>query len=250
MLRDATPNDLTLIRDLLLGANDSPYELEAVVEEKVLGNGISGPPRVRLHGEEGVAVSCGKHLRLLAVARDQRGRGIGTALLSDSGATVIAAEPGNYFLPGVLERDVPFFTRNGYVERGFTWNLAATVSSAGPRMQTIPASDRRFLAFVEKEFGKIWAFEASRALSAIYMENIGFAVVEANNRGLGTFGPTGVAKQHRGQGHGRTLLRAALAELASLGYARVTIPWTDAIEFYRKSCGAEPAHRFVTLALP
>lgn len=250
MLRDAIREDLPLIRNLLRGANDSPYDLEKVAEEKIFGHGFSGPPKVRLHGEEGVAVSCGKYLRLLAVARDQRGRGIGAALLRDSNASVIAAEPGNYFLPGVLERDAPFFIRHGYEERGFTWNLDATVSSAGERMQTIPVGDRQFLAFVEREFGRIWRFEASRARSAIYLENIGFAVIEANNRGLGTFGPTGVAKEHRGKGYGRTLLRGAVAELATLGFDRVTIPWTDAIEFYRKSCGAEPAYRFVTLARP
>jgi len=52
------------------------------------------------------------------------------------------------------------------------------------------------------------------------------------------FGPTGVAEPLRGSGLGRDLLRASLADLRELGYSRVVIPWTDAIDFYRKSCGA------------
>lgn len=252
MIRNATRDDLPLIRRLLLRANDYPYDVQAVAEEKCFGRGASGEPRVRLHGQAGVAVTCGQYLRLLAVDREQRGRGIGTALLGDSNASVIAAEAGNYFTPGVLEKDAGFFKKHRYEERASTWNLEAPVIARvtvpNEDVPNVAASDPRFLAFVEREFGRIWAFEASRARSAIYIENIGFAVIEANNRGLGTFGPTGVAKRHRGKGYGRTLLLAALAELGNLGYRHATIPWTDAIDFYRKSCGAEPAHSFVTLA--
>ena len=38
----------------------------------------------------------------------------------------------------------------------------------------------------------------------------------------------------------------SLEELAATGFSRAIIPWTDAISFYRKACGAEPAHRFLT----
>jgi hypothetical protein len=44
------------------------------------------------------------------------------------------------------------------------------------------------------------------------------------------------------------LLNASLADLRRLGYERAVIPWTDAIDFYRKACGAEVGARFVTLA--
>jgi len=54
-------------------------------------------------------------------------------------------------------------------------------------------------------------------------------------------------KSIRGRGIGRDLLLQALAELHALGYERAIIPWTDALEFYRKSCGAEAAHQFVAL---
>ena len=107
------------------------------------------------------------------------------------------------------------------------------------------------LDFIEQHFGKIWRFECSRALGIVTTEEngelTGFAAYEANNRGLGVFGPTGVMKSIRGRGIGRDLLLQALAELHALGYERAIIPWTDALEFYRKSCGAEAAHQFVAL---
>ena len=65
------------------------------------------------------------------------------------------------------------------------------------------------------------------------------------DRGLGFFGPTGVAKSMRGRGIGCHLLLASLHDLFALGYSRAIIPWTDALDFYRKCCGAETAYRFV-----
>jgi GNAT superfamily N-acetyltransferase len=249
VIRDATAADLPLIREILTEANDAPYDIGPVLEEKCFGPGVAGPPRVRIWEEDGLAVSCGKFLRLLAVRRERRGRGIGTALLRDTSPAVIAAEPGNYFLPGVPERDAGFFLRRGYAETAATWNLHVdlqTVPRSGPDLR---ASVNDVADFVKGEFGSIWAFEVARSAVAILIPGVAFAVIEANNRGLGTFGPTGVAKAHRGKGHGRTVLLAALAELGRLGYTRGIIPWTDATEFYRRSCGAEPAHRFLTLAV-
>ena len=68
-------------------------------------------------------------------------------------------------------------------------------------------------------------------------------------RGLGFFGPTGVAKHLRGRGYGRELLLASLADMREKGYERAIIPWTDALEFYRKSCGATIHERFATFLL-
>jgi GNAT superfamily N-acetyltransferase len=252
VIRDATPADFPLIREILLGANDAPYDIAPVLEEKVFGPGFAGTPRVRIAENAGVAVSCGKHLRLLGVTRERRGRGVGTALLRDSNAAVIGAEAGNYFLPGVPLRDEPFFVKRGYERTALTWNLHAKLWSAGDPARDAPhdllvAIDSRFLDFVRREFGNIWAFEAAKGAAGFLIPDVAFAVIEANNRGLGTFGPTGVAKAHRGKGHGRAVLQAALAALARRGYERAVIPWTDALEFYRRSCGAEPAHQFATL---
>ena len=106
------------------------------------------------------------------------------------------------------------------------------------------------------ECGAIWRFEASKAFDAdpptIFIEEVdgeiaGFAAHDVNNRGLGFFGPTGVKESMRGRGIGCRLLHASLADLGRLGYQRVVIPWTDALSFYAKCCGAQPAHEFIRL---
>lgn len=254
MIRTAHPSDLPALRELFARANDAPYDLALVAEEKCFGEGIAGPPRVRVVERDGrvvgAAVTCGKWLRVLAVDRDYRRQGIGTALLEDADAKVIGAEPGNYFTPGVL--DGTFFEKRGYKETAHTWNLE--VSTAGFEVRAARATDReRTLAFIEREFGKIWRFEAAKAETIFIEEHdgeiAGFAAHDANNRGLGFFGPTGVRKDLRGRGIGCRLLHSSLADLRRLGYERAVIPWTDALDFYDRCCGAKPANRFMTLAI-
>ena len=256
MIRTASPADLPALRELFARSNDTPYDLTVVAEEKCFGEGIAGAPRVRVVERDGrvvgAAVTCGKWLRILAVHREYRRQGIGTALLEDANARVIAAEPGNYFIPGVL--DGSFFARRGYRETAHTWNLE--VATAGFHAEATRAVDKeRTLSFIEREFGRIWRFEAAKAFDSreptIFIEEhdgeiAGFAAHDVNNRGLGFFGPTGVKKELRGRGIGCRLLHASLADLRRLGYERAVIPWTDALEFYDKCCGARPAHRFTT----
>lgn len=262
MIRNATIDDLPALRAFFARANDAPYDLQTVVEEKCFGHGFSGPPLTRVYGDfEGAVVTCGKFVRVLAVDRDERGRGIGTALLHDAearGASVIGTEAGNYFTPGVFESAAAFFEQRGYTRTAETWNLKTSVgrASARPSEAHRPAhQDRdRVLSFITREFGKIWAFEAGKAFErddpTIFITTdgddiTGFAAHDVNNRGLGFFGPTGVMKTMRGRGLGCKLLLASLADLSRLGYGEAVIPWTDALDFYRKCCGAVPAHRFV-----
>jgi GNAT superfamily N-acetyltransferase len=258
MIRRATAKDLPRLRELLASANDAPYDIATVAEEKCFGLGFEGEAVATVHGDfDGMAVTCGKHLRLIAVNRQRRRRGIGRALLRDAesrGAQVIAAEPGNYFTPGVVASDhasLAFFQSLGYGETARTQNLEAELSGA---QAILPArSDRRedVLNFIEHYFGPIWRFEASLGATIFYVEHqgqiAGFSTHDANNRGLGFFGPTGVAPQWRGRGFGRQLLLASLADLHRLGYSRAVIPWSEAVEFYRKACGATIAHHFVIL---
>jgi len=271
VIRNASRKDLPAITELFARANDAPYDLAVVAEEKCFGRGIGGEPVVRVIGNiDAVAVTCGKWLRLIVVDRDKRGHGLGTLLLTDAKAQRIAAEPGNYFTPGVVTSDeaaIAFFKKRGYVEGARTTNLHVRhpERSEGPLLRNSGAKEvlrcaqddeKRTLDFIAKEFGRIWRFEVSRAFDAdpptIFIaeedgEIAGFAAHEVNNRGLGWFGPTGVAKRFRGKGIGRTLLLASLGDLRRLGYERAVIPWTDAIDFYRRACGAEVAHEFVAL---
>jgi len=267
VIHTACVHDLPRLRALFVRANDAPYDLAAVAGEKCFGPGVSGEPVVRVYGDyEGAAVICGRYLRVLAVDRDARRRGIGSALLADAeehGADVIAAEPGNYLTPGVVDTDEgsrAFFVTHGYIETRWTHNLSVTtpaVPSGGTRRPS-PGEAERVLAFVEREFGRIWRFEAAKAfdedeLPRIFVtesegEITGFAVHDVNNRGLGFFGPTGVVRAMRGHGLGCALLRDSLADLHRLGYPRAVIPWTDALDFYRKCSGAEAAHRFIAYA--
>jgi GNAT superfamily N-acetyltransferase len=254
VIRDLSSRDLPRIRELLSRANDIPYDLERVSDEKCFGEGYEGQPQTRVFGDfEGIAVTCGKYLRILAVDRERRRRGVGSALLQDAeslGARIVAAEPGNYFTPGVLESMVPFFTKRGFHETARTHNLFVDELPSGVPNGFVHERDR-VLDFIEQHFGPIWRFEASRGATIFSIEHegriAGFSTHEANNRGLGSFGPIGVAEKLRGHGFGRQLLLASLGDLKRLGYHRAVIPWTDAIEYYRKICGAKIAHRFVVV---
>jgi GNAT superfamily N-acetyltransferase len=264
VIRTATRADLPRIIELFANANDAPYDLGVVAEEKCFGAGVSDETNVSVFGDfAGVAVTCGKSLRILAVDRKKRWSGVGSALLRDAvsrGARIAAAEAGNYFTPGVVTTDTPaidFFTKRGFRETANTYNLVAELGVESGELgvgvnRTTPQTRDRVLAFIEREFGRIWRFEASNAGDNLFYVEVdgniaGFAAHDANNRGLGFFGPTGVARAHRSRGLGAALLRASLADLHRLGYKRAIIPWTDALEFYRKACGATVAARFVTL---
>jgi GNAT superfamily N-acetyltransferase len=259
MIRNATREDLPALRDLFSRANDTPYDVAVVAEEKCFGDGIAGAPVTRIMEEEGeiiaAAVQCGKWLRVLVVDREHRRRGLGSQLIGD--ATVIAAEPGNYFVPGVPMRDEgarAFFRARGFREGAVTWNLDVALGTFQQPDGVERVDDESVLDFVEREFGRIWRFEAAKAFGRdippafVTEENgamTGFAVHDVNNRGLGWFGPTGVSKSMRGRGLGGKLLLASLTDLQRLGYEKAIIPWTDALDFYRKVCGAIPAEQFI-----
>lgn len=254
VLRDATPSDLPLIREIFARGNDVPYDLAAVAEEKCFGDGFDGTPRVRISGEHGVAVTCGKTLRILCVGREHRGRGIGSALLADSGAQVIGSEAGNYFVAGVPAGSpiVNWLTTRGYREKSRSSDLVVDDLDrfSAPANVERWTGEAPVLHWIEQQFGPVWRFEVARATAFVLRDGrriAGFAALEGNNRNLGTFGPTGVAREFRGRGFGTLLLHASLAELHRLGYARAIIPWTGAIDFYRKACGARVALDLVTL---
>jgi GNAT superfamily N-acetyltransferase len=254
----ATPDDLPRLRQLFAAANDTPYDLARVAEEKCFGRGVSGAPVVTVFGDfAGVAVTCGKYLRLLAVHPLHRHQGVATQLLRDAvqrGARVVGAEGGNYFTPGAPLELAGFFEKFGR-KTAETQNLIALHGGQALLPVLLAQGQARVpvLHFIRREFGEIWHFEASNARALHYIEHdneiAGFAAHDANNRGLGFFGPTGVAKRLRGRGYGRQLLLASLADMRACGYEQAIIPWTDALDFYEKSCGATIHRRFATFLL-
>lgn len=249
----ATPADLPRLRELFANANETPYDLVRVAEEKCFGDGVAGAPVTTVFGDFlGCSVTCGRFLRILAVHREHRGRGIATELLRDAyarEARVVGAEAGNYFTPGVPVAMSGFFEKFGR-KTAETQNLIC--ATEGEPLE--PTTNReRVLDFIEQEFGKIWRFEASRAEAIHSIEDhgviAGFAAHDGNNKGLGWFGPTGVAKQFRGRGYGIRLVRASLADMRSKGRDHAIIAWTDALGYYAKACAATIHERFATFLI-
>ena len=253
----ATRDDLPRLEELFAHANDTPYDLVRVAEEKCFEDGVSGPPVTTIFGDFlGVSVTCGKYLRLLAVHRAHRGRGIATQLLRDAyarGGRVVGAEGGNYFTPGAPLSMSGFFEKFGR-KTAETQNLTCVTPSVseGPG-RAEGAMRERVLQFVRREFGEIWFFESKRTQALHYLnhnnEIAGFAAHSANNRPLGFFGPTGVAKHLRGRGYGARLLLASLADMRAQGFDAAIIPWTNALDFYAKVCGAVVHERFATFLI-
>jgi GNAT superfamily N-acetyltransferase len=274
-LRPAAKNDLPHIVELLGHANDIPYDLPRVAEEKCFGEGIGGSPQTILawSGDTllGIAVTCGKSLRILAVHKDHRRKSIGSILLREAERTigtlqvVVGAEAGNYFIPGIprdSEAMQRFFHLNGYMRLSdeavdLTVSLANVPHVEDPRIRRGSAAERdEVVHFVEQNFARAWALETKRAFEnrepTVFLarENgklVGFSAHDANNRGLGFFGPEGILPEVRGHGIGKLLLLSSLADLRKRGFKNTIIAWAAAHGFYRRVCGAEIAHRFTML---
>jgi mycothiol synthase len=280
-LAPATARDLPGIIELLRDANDTSYDLAAVAEEKCFGAGVGGSPRPLLATLEGrlvgVVVSCGRSVRILAVERRHRRRQVGSILLreaekqiGESGQTVAdaGAEAGNYFIPGIPAEDEGarrFFHLHGYEPLPEEpVNLLVSLRN-NPRIDAPPITPVRraradergtVLAFAQKIFARAWRLEAERAFEhaepTLFVAEqdgkiVGFSAHDANNRGLGFFGPAGVVKEHRGRGLGRDLLLASLRDLRRMRFTETIITWAAAHDFYRRACGAEIASRYLRL---
>ena len=99
--------------------------------------------------------------------------------------------------------------------------------------------------FCEEHFAVTWADEATCGLSNkpvttyIAVENkkiIGFGSYECTRRDY--FGPTGVAKEHRGRNIGKALLLVCLEGLRDMGYAYAVIGGVGPKDFYARVVGA------------
>lgn len=271
--REAGEHDLPAIRRLLAPANHTPWDLNRVAREKCFEPGPNGPPVTIVAEEEGtlvgIATSTSHALRLLAVLPDRRRKGLGSALFRRSlrngpGRFSIYGEAGNYFLPGVPESDqvtLAFFRSLGLDEESesavnlvFALDGNPMLPNDSPAVveRASPAERDGILEFAAEHFGSAWAWEVSRALentppTLFIVRNdegrlAGFSAHDANNRGLGFFGPMGVDPGHRGRGSGRALLLASLVDLRRLGHGEAVISWAANAGFYEEVAG--PARRF------
>jgi phosphoribosylglycinamide formyltransferase-1 len=131
-----------------------------------------------------------------------------------------------------------------------------------------PASaDERTLAWIDEVFGGFWSSEACAGLNVVARRAgapIGFVTIEpkgltfswleglAREPDVGVVGPFGVALEERGRGLGSPLLRLALNELRTRGYARALIPAVGEERlraYYADAVGAHVAESFERASL-
>lgn len=280
--------ELAAARTLL--ARACPYDRAAeVAEEKLLEAAPEGAPHAfgaYLAGAlVGVASVAGARVRLLAVAPEVRGRGVGSALLAaceqearraDVATLHLLDQPGNYLAPGIDERNqhaLAWAARRGYVagaprtnllvdvrgnpqvSQGRAAELARAAVGRGYQLRRARRAEPGLLAAIAAEFGGAWPFEVARALEgdppAVHLaerdgEVCAFAAHDGNNRGLGWFGPAGTWPRHRGQRLGEALLIACLVDVAR-HHAQSEIAWIGPEPFYRASCGVAGRRIFVPM---
>jgi mycothiol synthase len=174
----------------------------AVAEEKLLAPGPQGPATAWLArttggAAVGVAASSARWLRLIAVAPDARGRGVGSALLAraeaalrEAGASRARAlgQPGNYLAPGVDVRNADAIAwlerrgwargdeekvdlivdvqRNPMVSAVRADELATRMGARGYQIRRAgPDEAAGLTSAIAAEFGGAWPWEVERALA-------------------------------------------------------------------------------------
>lgn len=183
--------------------------------------------------------------------------------------------PGNYLSPGLDAREtagrdwvekhnfkvashnfnlrVPL-TDNPKVTEARARELAERAKARGYEVRRVGKRERDLLLRVAAEaFAPAWAFELGRAMDqdppavfAAFKEGspVAFAAHDANNSGLGWFGPAGTLTAHRGSGLGEALLLACLLDVRGAPEGGV-IAWIGPREFYAKAAGAADDRAFV-----
>jgi GNAT superfamily N-acetyltransferase len=176
----------------------------------------------------------------------------------------------NYLTPGLDARYTPgvlFFEKHGYRRIGETCNLEVELDvrpwDTGTEEAELAARGYTIRRAEKGDFGAIraflrdhwpaWIAEVEVALSnrpaTLHLawkagEVVAFAAYDANNIGLGWFGPMGTAPSARGQGLGGVLLRRCLHDQRAQGHRRAIIPWVGPIAFYAHHADAALARIF------
>lgn len=183
--------------------------------------------------------------------------------------------PGNYLSPGLDEREEAgraWLQRHRFRPCSNNVNLRVPLvgnpkvtedraeaacdhaRARGYDVRRVARTEREALLRLAAEaFAPAWAFELSRALdqdpAAVFAawkdgQPVAFAAHDANNSGLGWFGPAGTLTAHRGQGLGEALLLRCLLDVQGKPEGGV-IAWIGPREFYERCAGAVEDRRFV-----
>jgi len=217
-------------------------------------------------------------IKLIAVGKDSRERGIGRAiyLVLEEGLKAMGCRSirvynsnPNYLLPGVDPRYTKalcFFNNLGFRRYGEALSMSVDLTKisfqtsvdeekllkSGVCITRAKLADgERLLSFVHSEF-PLWIHEVKKMLAndiiTIFVaskeqEIISFAGYDGNNSGGGWFGPMGTHTAHRGMGIGSLLFRICLKDMKKK-YRKAVIPWVEPVCFYSRVSGAEVERLF------
>ncbi|MGW4497380.1 GNAT family N-acetyltransferase [Micromonospora sp. NPDC004336] len=216
------------------------------------------------------------HVDLIAVAPDQRRRGVGRALvgvaearLAELGAVevLLAGNPPYYAWPGIDVRYTPAVcaaSALGYTRDRTAWNMTADLSyDESPALRATGPAEERLAArgvtvrraepgdlpalteFARATFGGAWDAELA---GSVGREGAGCHLAERDGEVLGFaaygssrpswFGPMGTAPAAEGSGIGGVLLRRCLRDQRAAGVTAAQIGWVGPVPFYSGSAGA------------
>ncbi|GAA2707582.1 GNAT family N-acetyltransferase [Micromonospora olivasterospora] len=216
------------------------------------------------------------HVDLVAVAPDQRRRGVGRALLdraervlAERGAVevLLAGNPPYYAWPGIDVRYTPAVCAAlalGYTQDRTALNMTADLSyDESPALRATEPAERRLAdrgvtvrraepgdlpalaAFARSTFGGAWDAELAgsvgRPAAGVHLAEragpiLGFAAYGSSRPTW--FGPMGTAPEAEGSGIGGVLLRRCLRDQRDGGAESAQIGWVGPVRFYSGSAGA------------
>ena len=219
----------------------------------------------------------------ISVAPAHQGRGIGAGLMDWAEGWLAGRGCTRFRLGGSLRPFAPglpsglgsdgFFLLRGYEHRTdspVVWDVARDLRTyrtpfsvpANLSAQVRPArsgDEGALLAFLEREFGARWSYEAREFLAGggrlsdfvvlltpAGVDGFCWLTFEDSARSLdrcfmarlprpwGHLGPIGISAAMRGGGYGAAVLDAGLRCLRDAGTAGCVIDWTDLVDFYGK----------------
>ena len=187
------------------------------------------------------------------------------------------AAPPHYLRPGVDTREtrlIAALQEIGWEHSATHFNMTCDLDSwASPGGEAIfgdvdgyrvrranPGEREALRGLIEREWTVTWRDAALLGLGhepvGVFVaekqaELVGFAAYEVDQC-LGSFGPTGVARAHRGHGLGARLLWGCLDDLQKKRRKECQIGWVGPVGFYHRACGAVlgPAYWMMSRDIP